>query len=130
MTTLPRLSQSRHPPVPEAVASNLKLKFALANSVGLKLFDPAVPTLIMTDASDLGIGGFIAQKLDKLWYPIAFISKSFTPTQRNYSTLQRELLGIVIALSNNYLLLSRDITVLTDHKALITIFNKTHILEL
>ncbi|GMG57154.1 unnamed protein product [Ambrosiozyma monospora] len=86
--------KQKPPPVPEAVASNFeKLKLALANSVGLKLFDPAVPTLIMTDASDLGIGGFIAQKLDKLWYPIAFISKSFTPTQRNYSTLQRELLG-------------------------------------
>lgn len=57
---------------------------------------------------------------DKL-IPISFFSKSFTPTQQRYSTLERELLGILLALKSNYLLLSEMIEVLTDHKALVSI---------
>ncbi|GMG36860.1 unnamed protein product [Ambrosiozyma monospora] len=101
-------------------------KVSLKKSVGLKLFNPRSPTMIMTDASAYAAGGVILQKADdNRWYPLQFISRSFTPTQMRYSTLERELLAIVLALDNNYLLLTEDITVLSDHQALLTINNKS-----
>ena len=38
---------------------------------------------LYTDASDFGIGGVLFQVVDTIWQPIAFISKSLTPTQIN-----------------------------------------------
>ena len=40
-----------------------------------------------TDASDFGIGGVLFQVVDTIWQPIAFISKSLTPTQIRWSTI-------------------------------------------
>ena len=100
------------------------IKEALINSTGLQLFNPNETLFIYTDASDLGAGGIFLQKWEKdqtKLIPIAFYSKSFTTTQQKYATLERELLGIIMALTHNYLLLSTDIVVFTDHKALATI---------
>ncbi|GMM47393.1 hypothetical protein DAPK24_039680 [Pichia kluyveri] len=84
------------------------IKEALINSTGLQLFNPNETLFIYTDASDLGAGGIFLQKWEKdqtKLIPIAFYSKSFTTTQQKYSTLERELLGIIMALTHNYLLL-------------------------
>ena len=43
---------------------------------------------LYTDASDFGIGGVLFQVVDTIWQPIAFISKSLTPTQIRWSTIQ------------------------------------------
>ena len=41
-----------------------------------------IPSIqLYTDASDFGIGGVLFQVVDTIWQPIAFISKSLTPTQ-------------------------------------------------
>ncbi|TID28242.1 hypothetical protein CANINC_002603 [Pichia inconspicua] len=108
------------------------LKEAVKASVGLQLFDPTEEVVILTDASDLGIGAIILQPYlqDKSQLvPIQFYSKSFNPTQQRYSTLERELYGILVALSCNYLLLSHKITIYTDHQALVSISNKSNMLN-
>lgn len=108
------------------------LKIAIKETVGLQLFDPKQPTYIMTDASETGVGGIILQPFlsdsTKL-VPITFFSKCFNQTQQRYSTLERELFGILLALKHNYLLLSTKIIILTDHQALISITNKSSMLN-
>ena len=49
---------------------------------------------LYTDASDFGIGGVLIQVVDTIWQPIAFISKSLTPAQIRWSTVQKEAYAI------------------------------------
>ena len=108
------------------------IKQLLKDSVGLQLFNPKETVYIYTDASDKGAGGLIFQvdkNNNKRFVPISFFSKSFTPTQSRYSTLERELLGILLALTSNYLLLSDEIIVYTDHQALVSISKKNSMLN-
>src|SRR5271170_6758427 len=51
-----------------------------------------------TDASAYASGAVLSQHQDDKWKPIAFISKAFTETERNYEIYDRELLAIIIAL--------------------------------
>jgi hypothetical protein len=70
---------------------------------------------IHTDASDQQIGSVIAQK----GKPIAFYSRKLTPTQRRYTTTERELLAIVETLKEfRNILLGHRIDVYTDHQNL------------
>ena len=96
------------------------------------MFDPSKKVFIITDASLTGVGGISLQehlsRKNKL-VPISFFSKSFTVTQSKYTVLERELLGILLALSNNYLLLSNEIVVYTDHQALVSISQKHSMLD-
>lgn len=118
---------------PQLLEKNFNLlKGYLIESVGLQLFDPNEQVIVMTDASDLGVGGLLMQRWKKnpeKLVPITYFSKSFTPAQTRYSTLERELLGVLMALSHNYLLLSHDIMVYTDHQALVSISNKKSMLS-
>lgn len=51
--------------------------------------------LILTcDASDLAIGSTLEQMIDGHQYPLGFFSKKLSPTEKNYSTYDRELLAI------------------------------------
>ena len=43
--------------------------------------DNKLDVRLYTDASDFGIGGVLFQVVGTIWQPIAFISKSLTPTQ-------------------------------------------------
>ena len=52
------------------------------------------PIRLYTDASNYGIGGVLFQIVDTEWRPIAFISKSLSATQINWSTIQKEAYAI------------------------------------
>jgi hypothetical protein len=109
-----------------------QLKSAVCQTLNLQLFDPNKTVFILTDASDLGVGAILLQEYKndpKQLVPIAFYSKSFTSTQHRYSALERELLGILLALNHNYLLLSDHIIVLTEHQALVSYSNKSSMLN-
>ena len=45
---------------------------------------------IEADASNYAMGAILSQKQDDRWHPIAYLSKSFTETQRNYDTYDKE----------------------------------------
>ena len=80
-----------------------------------------------TDASDFAIGAILLQpnKQDK-WQPVAFISKSFSPAERNYEVYDKEMLAIMHAFYewSHYLRgAQEEIEVLTDHQNL-TYFRK------
>jgi hypothetical protein len=59
-----------------------------------------------TDASKFAIGATISQEHSDGRHPIAYFSKSLSPTERNYDIYDRELLAIIYAIKAfRYLLL-------------------------
>ena len=65
------------------------------------------------------------QQIDEHWQPLAFFSRQLNKAERNYSTIDRELLGIHSAILHFcYFLEGRDFTVYTDHKPIVAAIKK------
>jgi RNase H-like domain found in reverse transcriptase len=91
--------------VKRVITQNALLKFPDFN----KVFE------IHTDASDYQLGSVISQD----GYPIAFYSRKFTETQRNYTVGEREMLSIVETLNEfRTMLPGYRIKIYTDHENL------------
>ena len=56
--------------------------------------------------------------LAKGWHPISFFSRKLTPTETRYSTFDRELLAVYLAIRHFLEGTCRSFHVLTDHKPL------------
>ena len=94
---------------------------AVSSDRVLAMLDNSLPYRIETDASDFAIGAVLSQDFDGVRRPIAFISKSFTDTERNYSMYDKELFAIVFAFEQwrRYLLDVISTTdVLSNHRNL------------
>ena len=77
--------------------------------------------IIETDASDYALAAILSIVLDDNIHPIAFLSRSFTDTEINYDTHDKELLAIFKAFTKwrHYLEgAPLPIDVVTDHKNL------------
>ena len=88
----------------------------------LMMPDQTQPFEIKTDASKYAIGAVLTQ-LDSNGdrHPISFISKTFSPAERNYEIYDHELLAIIWALEEwrHYIQGSPHTTIiLSDHKNL------------
>ncbi len=81
--------------------------------------------IIISDASSTGLGAVLAQIKNNEEMPVAFASRVLNKAERNYSTYERELLGIVWSVTNALrpFVYGQKFIINTDHKALITIFN-------
>ena len=78
-----------------------------------------------TDASDIAIGAVLEQRVDEHWQPLAFFSRQLKKAERNYATIDRELLGIHAAILHfRYFLEGREFTVYTDHKPIVAAIKK------
>ncbi|KAL0149455.1 hypothetical protein M9458_055243 [Cirrhinus mrigala] len=83
---------------PDAQESFETVKGLIVNSAALMLFNPALPTLVTTDASDYGIGGVLTQiHTDNTERTVAFASRTLTAAERKYSTVEKEALACVWA---------------------------------
>jgi len=51
------------------------------------------------DTSEHAIGGVLSQEQDGKWKPIAFLSRTIQPVERNYEIYDKKLLAIVEALT-------------------------------
>lgn len=99
----------------EHTAAIRALKDKLINYVTLQIPDSSKPFVIKTDASGYAVGAVLEQE----GKPLGFLSKKMTPAEQRYSTYDQELLAIIRALEKwRRLLLSADVTVYTDHRAL------------
>jgi hypothetical protein len=58
---------------------------------------PGAPISIAVDASDHTIGAVLQQRVDNMWQPLRFVTKSLNPAHRKYSAYVRELLAIYTA---------------------------------
>lgn len=65
----------------------------------LTLANPTAFKIVETDASDIGYGGILKQVLNNKEQLIRFTSGTWNPTQKNYSTIKKELLAIVLCIS-------------------------------
>jgi len=76
---------------------------------------------VETDMLGHAIGGVLSQEQDRKWKPIAFLSRTMQPVERNYEIYNKELLAIVEALAKwrHYLLDAEEtFEIWTDHENL------------
>ncbi|MBW0583892.1 hypothetical protein O181_123607 [Austropuccinia psidii MF-1] len=105
----------------EALSQFQILKEALTTAPILSHFNPSLPTLVETDASDYALGVVWSRVNDSGKHPIAFDSRKLLPAGLNYEIHDKELLGIVWALKRGrafLLSLSDSFEVFTDHSSL------------
>ena len=101
------------------------LKNALTSDSLLLYPDFSKSFVVTTDASDIGLGATLSQEdSEGNLRPVAYAAKLFNSAQRNYSTLDRELAGIVYAcLHWRVYLEGRAFLIRTDHAPLKYILN-------
>ena len=103
----------------EATTAFHSIKQALADVTLLVHPKPHAPTCIMADASDRAVGAVLQQHIDGGWCPIAYFSKKLRPAETRYSTFDRELLAIYLAIKHfQHFVEGREFFILTDHKPL------------
>ena len=76
------------------------LKSRVTSAPILALPDNSKPFRIEADSSDFATGAVLSQQSsdDDKWHPVAFLSKSLSPVERNYEIHDKEMLAIVRAL--------------------------------
>ncbi|MBW0521366.1 hypothetical protein O181_061081 [Austropuccinia psidii MF-1] len=84
----------------ESLRHLFQLKEAFNTSPILSHFNPSLPTIVKTDASDYALGAVLSQVSDSRKHPIAFDSHKLLPSELNYEIHDEELLGIVWALKH------------------------------
>ena len=78
-----------------------------------------LPFEVMCDASDLAIGVVLRQRAEGKPYVVYYASKTLNEAQRNYTTIEKELLAVVYALDKfRAYLIGADIIISTYHSSL------------
>lgn len=97
-----------------------KLKNALTSEAILIYPDLTQPFVLSTDASGLGVGAVLSQVRDGYEKPIAYASRKFKKAEINYSTTEKELLGVMFGIQQFrcYLYGPTQFTIVTDHRPL------------
>ena len=95
----------------------MKLKDAIIQAPILRYPDTTKPYIMYMDASDDACGAQLSQMHEEAEFPVAFLSHTFTDTQRRWSTPEQEAYGIYFTIKQwNYYLRGADIIVRNDHK--------------
>jgi hypothetical protein len=95
------------------------LKDRVINNVTLWLPQPGAKLRLETDASDYACGAVLHQIINGVPRPIAFFSKTFDDTQRNYQIYDKEMLAVMLALEHwRHFLQGVHFDIWTDHKNL------------
>ena len=103
----------------ECISAFSNAKDALAQATLLFYPTPDATTSPMTDASYIAVGAVLQQSVDGHWQPISFFSRSLSSTERQYSTFDRELLAVYLAIKHfRHFIEGCVFTVFTDHKLL------------
>ncbi|KAK3729078.1 hypothetical protein RRG08_005451 [Elysia crispata] len=100
-------------------------KAAFADATMLSHPKPGASISLTSDASDQAVGAVLEQYVDGFWQPLAFFSKQLRPPEQKYSTFDRELLALYLAIRHfKYFLEGRSFTMFTDHKPLVGAMSK------
>ena len=103
-----------------------KLKRKLIEAPILRFPNWSIKFHVHIDASGLAIGAILTQLGDDgMDYPIVYSSKKLNKAERNYSTTEREALGMVFALQKyRHYLLANPFIFYNDHQELKYLVNK------
>ena len=81
------------------------------------------PFKLAVDASDIAVGAVLLQEdSDGVDHPVCYFSRKLDKSQRNYSTIEKECLALILALQHfeNYVTSSHSpLTVFSDHNPLV-----------
>jgi transposase InsO family protein len=100
-----------------------EVKKCLTSDTVLVHYDGKLPITLATDASPHGVGAVISHVVDGQERPIAFASKTFSASERNYPQIEREALGIIYGVKKFHkYLYGRKFTLITDNEPLTKIF--------
>src|SRR5699024_5039176 len=101
-----------------------ELKRRLASAPILAHCHPEWSTRVETDASDGTVAAVLSQKMpsNEQWHPVAYLSKTMAPAEINYPIHDKELLAIIVALTEwraelEGLQRTDRFEILTDHQA-------------
>lgn len=95
-----------------------KCKELITNSPILQYPDFCKPFKLTTDASNIAIGSVLSQNE----HPIAYYSRTLNTAERNYSTIEKELLSIIDSTKHfRPYLYGQKFTIETDHNPLVWI---------
>ena len=91
----------KNPPSWTDTHSNIvrKIKSQVKELPCLSLANPSAYKIVETDASDIGNGGILKQRIDGNEKIVAFTSKHWNSSQQNYSPIKKEILAIVLCIS-------------------------------
>ena len=80
------------------------------------------PFKLAVDASDVGAGGVLLQEDESgVDHPVCYFSKKFSKCQKNYSTIEKECLALILSIQHFEVYISSSsslVTVYTDHNPL------------
>lgn len=104
---------------PDFIQSFLKLKEIMTTDLLLAYPNFDEPFILTTDASNVAIGAVLAQSIDGKERPIAYLSRTLSKAEENYSATAKELLAIYFATKTfRPYLYGREFTIYTDHEPL------------
>ena len=97
----------------------------IAETTENKHFNPDLETRIKCDASRKSLGRALEQRTPNGWHTVAFASRFLISVEDRYSINEFELLGVVWSVEHfKYFLYGKPFTVITDHRALLSIMRE------
>ena len=102
------------------------LKIMLTQAPVVQPPDWGKPFHVFVDASDIAIGSALMQLTEPNWYrPVYYASWKLSTAERNYSTTEREALGMIYNINKfRHYLLGRKFTFHVDHTTLLYLVEK------
>ena len=101
-----------------------KAKGSLQDDSLLVHYDSVRPLVLACDASPYGVGAVLSHIMeDGQESPVAYASHTLTPAEKNYSQLEKEALGVMLAVQKFHkYLYGRHFIIESDHRPLSFIF--------
>lgn len=104
----------------ETIDAFEQCKQSLKSAVTLSFPSANASIALMTDCSNACAGAVLQQREGNAWKPLGFFSNKLSQAQQKYSTYDRELLAIYMAIKYfRPLIEGRPLTVYTDHKPIV-----------
>ena len=102
------------------------LKKMLSKVLVVQLPDWEKSFHVFIDASDIAIGSALMHLEEPNWYrPVYYASRKLSTIERNYSTIEREALGMVYSINKfRHYLLGKNFAFHVDHSALLYLVSK------
>lgn len=100
------------------------LKSCMSKGTTLGFYNVNDRTQVIADASPVGLGAVLIQFKGSDPRIISYASRSLSSTEQKYAQTEKEALALVFAMERfHFYVFGREVELVTDHKALETIFN-------